>query len=93
MLKQPAEAINNRVRASNKGRNTDVPDLLKAAKRVLESDNPVAFDALERNLRYFDHAVETEKRLKAVEERLQMLEEHSLRSDESDLSSSVKAKG
>jgi hypothetical protein len=75
MLKQPPQATNNRVRASNEGRNTDVPDLLQAAKRVLESDNSVAFDALERNVRYFDHAVAVEKRLKDVEERLRALEE------------------
>ena len=45
----------------------DIADLLKAARRVLKSENQVAFDALERNIRYFDHSIKTENRLKAIE--------------------------
>ena len=52
-----------------------IVDLLKAARRVLKSGNQVAFDALERNIRYFDHAVETEKRLKNMEERISKMED------------------
>lgn len=51
----------------------EVADLLEGARRVLKSGNPVAFDALERNIRYFDHAVATEKRLEAVEGKLEKL--------------------
>lgn len=49
----------------------EIAELLEGARRVLKSGNPVAFDALERNIRYFDHAVATEKRLEAVEEKLE----------------------
>lgn len=51
-----------------------VADLLEAARRVLKSGNQIAFDALERNIRYFDHAIETEKRLGILESRLEVLE-------------------
>ena len=48
----------------------EVAELLEGARRVLKSGNPIAFDALERNIRYFDHAVAVEKRLAIVEEKL-----------------------
>lgn len=48
----------------------EIVELLEKAQRVLKSGNPVAFDALERNIRYFDHAVAVEKRLDMVEEKL-----------------------
>jgi len=51
----------------------EIAELLEGARRVLKSGNPVAFDALERNIRYFDHAVATEKRLEALEEKLEVL--------------------
>jgi transcriptional regulator with XRE-family HTH domain len=51
-----------------------IADLLKAAKKVLKSGNQVAYDALERNIRYFDHAIETEKRLRVMESRLEDVE-------------------
>ena len=54
----------------------EVADLLKSARRVLKSGNQVAYDALERNIRYFDHATKTEKRLKIMESRLKILEKH-----------------
>jgi len=53
-----------------------VADLLEAAARVLKSGKQVAFDALERNIRYFDHAIKTENRLNAMESRLADLEQH-----------------
>ncbi len=49
-------------------------DLLAAAKRVLTSGNIRAAEALEKNILYFDHAVEMEKRLEKVEGRLKYLE-------------------
>lgn len=52
----------------------EIADLLERAKRVLTSGNPVAFDALERNIRYFDHVVATEKRLRETEDRMKKLE-------------------
>lgn len=50
-----------------------IAELLEGARRVLKSGNPIAFDALERNIRYFDHAVASEKRLLAVEAKLEEL--------------------
>lgn len=50
-------------------------ELLKAARTVLKSGNPVAIDALERNIRYFAHAIESERRYNAIEKRLSALEE------------------
>lgn len=52
----------------------EVAELLEGARRVLKSGNPIAFDALERNIRYFDHAVATEKRLQKNEEHLKQTE-------------------
>lgn len=43
-------------------------------RRVLKSGNQVAFDALERNIRYFDHAIKTEERLQIMESRLKNVE-------------------
>ena len=43
-----------------------VSDLLMAARRVLKSGNPLALDALERNIHYFDHAVAQENELRSV---------------------------
>lgn len=51
----------------------EVAELLEGARRVLKSGNPVAFDALERNIRYFDHAVATEKRLESLETKMTTL--------------------
>lgn len=50
-----------------------VAELLAGARRVLESGDPLAFDALARNIRYFNHAVATEKRLAAVEAKMEEL--------------------
>jgi len=51
-----------------------VVELLEAARRVLKSGNQVAIDALERNIRYFDHAVRVESRLHHMEDRQEVLE-------------------
>ncbi|MEN6439460.1 MAG: helix-turn-helix domain-containing protein [Syntrophobacter sp.] len=55
--------------------NPDVADLVKRAKLVLTSGNQMAFDALARNIRYFSHAVESERRLIGMEGRVSALEE------------------
>jgi transcriptional regulator with XRE-family HTH domain len=39
----------------------EIADLIEGARRVLKSGNAVAFDALERNIRYFDFAIQQEK--------------------------------
>ena len=48
-------------------------DLIAKARKVLGSGNPVARDALARNITYFAHAVEMEDRLSRVEEQLNTL--------------------
>lgn len=53
--------------------NNDPPELaelLEGARKVLTSGNPIAFDALERNIRYFSHAIEVENRMQAMESKL-----------------------
>jgi hypothetical protein len=52
-----------------------VNELLRMAKKVLLSGNRQAADALERNIRYFNHAVEIEGRLSGLEEKMGSLEE------------------
>jgi transcriptional regulator with XRE-family HTH domain len=52
-----------------------IDELLGMARKVLSSENKQAADALERNIRYFLHAVEIEKRLAKVESRLESIEE------------------
>lgn len=60
----------------------EIADLIEGARRVLKSGNAVAFDALERNIRYFDFAIQQEKdmaeqkrKLSEMEKRLAALEE------------------
>ncbi len=45
----------------------ELAELLAGARKVLTSGNPIAFDALERNIRYFSHAIDVEKRMKGME--------------------------
>ena len=45
----------------------EVAELLEGARKVLTSGNPIAIDALERNIRYFSHAIEVEKRMQGME--------------------------
>lgn len=47
-----------------------IAELLEGARKVLKSGNKVAFDALDRNIRYFSLAIETEKRLQTLEIRM-----------------------
>lgn len=54
--------------------NPEVAELMEGARRVLKSGNTVAFDALERNIRYFDYAIKQEKRMAEMEKRLRALE-------------------
>jgi hypothetical protein len=61
--------------AAKMDENPVVADLLDGARKVLTSGNPVAYDALERNIRYFSHAIEVERRLNAMELRLKKIEE------------------
>jgi len=53
----------------------EILELLEGAKKVLTSGNRVAFEALERNIRYFSHAVDAEKRLNESDDRTKRLEE------------------
>ncbi len=48
----------------------ELVELLDGARKVLTSGNPIAFDALERNIRYFSHAIEVEKRMQEMEAKL-----------------------
>ena len=52
----------------------EIADLMEGARKVLTSGNPVAFDALERNIRYFSLAVDAEKRADNAEKRMQEME-------------------
>lgn len=51
----------------------EIADLMKGAQRVLTSGNPIAFDALERNIRYFDHAIEAERQLNEMKSDVEMI--------------------
>ena len=53
----------------------EIAELMEGARRVLTSGNHVAFDALERNIRYFDQAIAAEKRADASEKELQEMKE------------------
>jgi len=60
----------------------EIARLMEGARRVLKSGNSVAFDALERNIKYFDYAIrqeremaEQKKKLVEMEKRLAALEE------------------
>ncbi len=50
--------------------NPEIADLMERARRVLTSGNHVAFDALERNIRYFDQAIAAEKRADVAEKEI-----------------------
>lgn len=53
----------------------EIAELLEGARNVLTSGNPIAFDALERNIRYFSHAIEVEKRMQEMETKLSKMDE------------------
>ncbi len=55
--------------------NPEIAELLEGARKVLTSGNPIAFDALERNIRYFSHAIEVEKRMQEMEAKLAEVDE------------------
>ena len=45
----------------------EIAELLEGARKVLTSGNPIAFNALEQNIRYFSHAIDVEKRMRGME--------------------------
>jgi phage repressor protein C with HTH and peptisase S24 domain len=53
----------------------NVEELLGMARKVLSSENKQAAEALEKNIRYFVHAIQMERRVEKVEARLKMIEE------------------
>jgi len=62
--------------------------MLTLAKKVLTSGNPIAYDALERNIKYFAHAVDAEIELqqlkddvKNIKDEFQKLKRENLRLD------------
>ena len=52
----------------------DIEELLEDARKILSSGNQAAIDALERNIRYFSHAIDLENRLNELENRMTSLE-------------------
>lgn len=54
----------------------EIADLMRGAQRVLTSGNPIAFDTLEPNIRYFDHAIAAEKRPDEQEKAIQEIKEN-----------------
>lgn len=53
----------------------EIAELLEGARKVLKSGNRAAVDALERNIRYFSHAVETEKEVSELKLKLGHIEQ------------------
>ncbi|MBL7195902.1 MAG: helix-turn-helix transcriptional regulator [Desulfobacterales bacterium] len=60
----------------------EIAELLEGARKVLKSGNQIAYDALERNIRYFAHAIDMEKRLKKMESRLESFEKRLKKKEE-----------
>lgn len=58
----------------------DVPtrELLDSARKVLSSGNQMAAEALEKNIRYFAHAIEIENRLVRLEEEVRFIKKEML---------------
>lgn len=54
---------------------TSLTEILKLAEKVLTSGNRQAMDALEKNIRYFAHAVEVERKLESMDDRLKAIED------------------
>jgi len=66
----------------------EIATMLALAKKVLTSGNPIAYDTLERNIKYFAHAVDAEIELqqlkddvKVIKEEFQRLKRENLRLD------------
>lgn len=53
----------------------EIAELLARARKVLKSGNRMAYESLERNILYFAHVIEIEKRFIDMESRLEALEE------------------
>lgn len=75
IAESPTYIYKERIDHSRGDDDPGIADLLESTRRVLKSGNQVAFDALERNIRYFDHAIKTEKRLKNIEEKILRMED------------------
>ena len=60
--------------AENRAPPYDIEELLEDARKILTSGNQGAIDALERNIRYFSHAIDLENQLSEIENRLAELE-------------------
>lgn len=52
-----------------------ISNLLQDARKILKSGNKEARETLERNIRYFSLAVETERRFRGLENRISQIEE------------------
>ncbi|MDR3555530.1 MAG: helix-turn-helix domain-containing protein, partial [Syntrophobacteraceae bacterium] len=53
--------------------NAELGSLLSQAKKVLTSGNEQAVDALEKNIKYFAHAIEVERRLSRLEKEMEAI--------------------
>lgn len=64
----------NRDSGQTKDVDPELTDLLAQAEKVLTSGNRQAVEALERNIRYFAHAIDVERRLGVLEGRIEAIE-------------------
>ena len=55
--------------------NPEIADLMEGARRVLTSGNHIAFQTLEQNIRYFDHAIKAERQLDEIKSDVEMMKE------------------
>lgn len=60
---------------SSEAEDPELAGLIALARKVLTSGNQQAFDALEKNIRYFAYAIDVERRLNDMEKRLIALEQ------------------
>ncbi len=79
------------IRASDFDPDPEIASLVEGARRVLTSGDPVAIEALERNIKYYDRAITAEKRaedsekeIKEMKEELERLKLENKRLDEED---------
>ena len=70
----------------------EIVELLEGARKVLKSGNKVAFEALERNIRYFSQAVDDQEGLRDTKNRLDGTEKElaELKSDVSKIKNALK---
>jgi transcriptional regulator with XRE-family HTH domain len=53
----------------------ELSSMLSLARKVLTSGNPIAYDALERNIKYFAHAVDAEIELQQLKDDVKIIKE------------------